>query len=87
MLPLVKALWRGDVEHRGKHWSFPAATAAPFASHNGIVARALERGLIVNSTHDTVIRLLPPLILDKKLVDLGCKLLDELFTEAASQQG
>ena len=52
-----------------------------------IVMRALERGLIVNSTHDTVIRLLPPLILDKKLVDLGCKLLDELFTEAASQQG
>lgn len=29
MLHLVKALWQGDVEHRGKHWSFPAATAAP----------------------------------------------------------
>ena len=54
-------------------------------SSKPIVARALERGLIVNSTHDTVIRLLPPLIIDRKLVDLGCKIIDELLTEAASQ--
>jgi predicted acetylornithine/succinylornithine family transaminase len=49
-----------------------------------IVVRALERGLILNSTHDTVIRLLPPLIIDRKLVDLGCQMLDELLTEAAA---
>lgn len=29
MLPLVRALWQGDVAHRGKNWSFPAATSAP----------------------------------------------------------
>ena len=29
MVPLLKKLWAGDVEHRGKHWSFPAVTAAP----------------------------------------------------------
>jgi len=50
-----------------------------------IVVRALERGLILNSTHDTVIRLLPPLIIDKKLVDQGCSILDELLSEEAAQ--
>ena len=29
MVPLLKKLWAGDVEHHGKHWSFPAVTAAP----------------------------------------------------------
>lgn len=27
MLPLVQALWKGDVEHDGKYWSFPKATS------------------------------------------------------------
>ena len=29
MLPALKALWQGDYEHRGKYWSFPAATSVP----------------------------------------------------------
>jgi alkanesulfonate monooxygenase SsuD/methylene tetrahydromethanopterin reductase-like flavin-dependent oxidoreductase (luciferase family) len=29
MLPVVKALWQGDYEHRGTHWSFPSATSVP----------------------------------------------------------
>jgi len=29
MLPLVKALWQGDVEHNGTYWQFPSATACP----------------------------------------------------------
>lgn len=29
MLPVLKALWRGDVAHEGKYWSFPTATACP----------------------------------------------------------
>ena len=29
MVPLLKQLWQGDVEHQGKHWSFPKATACP----------------------------------------------------------
>gem|GEM_PF-17384 len=29
MLPLVKQLWAGDVEHNGEHWQFPTATSCP----------------------------------------------------------
>jgi alkanesulfonate monooxygenase SsuD/methylene tetrahydromethanopterin reductase-like flavin-dependent oxidoreductase (luciferase family) len=29
MVPLLKALWAGDVEYRGKYWSFPKTTALP----------------------------------------------------------
>ncbi|HEV2550248.1 MAG TPA: LLM class flavin-dependent oxidoreductase [Stellaceae bacterium] len=29
MLPVVKALWQGDYEHRGAYWSFPSATSVP----------------------------------------------------------
>ena len=29
MLPVVKALWRGDCEHDGEFWSFPLATSVP----------------------------------------------------------
>ena len=46
------------------------------------VQKALERGLIINSTHDTALRFLPPLIVDKKLVDQACDVLDEILTEA-----
>ena len=29
MLPVLKALWAGDFEHKGKFWSFPTATSVP----------------------------------------------------------
>ena len=29
MLPVVRALWAGDVAHDGEFWSFPAATSVP----------------------------------------------------------
>lgn len=29
MLPLVKALWAGDVAHEGRFWQFPSATSCP----------------------------------------------------------
>ena len=29
MLPLVQALWKGDVEHNGDYWQFPSATSCP----------------------------------------------------------
>ncbi len=29
MLPLVRELWRGDVEHNGEYWQFPASTSCP----------------------------------------------------------
>ena len=28
-LPLVRALWQGDVEHNGEKWQFPKATSCP----------------------------------------------------------
>lgn len=29
MLPVVQALWKGDVEHNGAYWQFPKATSCP----------------------------------------------------------
>ena len=29
MLPLIPALWAGDVEHEGEYWQFPKSTACP----------------------------------------------------------
>ncbi len=29
MLPLVRQLWQGDVEHQGTYWQFPKATSCP----------------------------------------------------------
>ena len=29
MIPVVKALWKGDVEHNGEYWQFPTATSCP----------------------------------------------------------
>ena len=43
------------------------------------VQMAMDRGFIINSTHDTVLRFLPPLIVEKKHVDALCKMLDEIF--------
>ncbi|MDR3195371.1 MAG: aspartate aminotransferase family protein [Endomicrobium sp.] len=42
-----------------------------------IVNYCLEKGLIVNCTHDTILRLLPPLIITKKDVDRAMKILEE----------
>ena len=49
------------------------------------VQAALDRGLIINSTHDTVLRFLPPLIIEKKHVDQACAILDSIFTEASRE--
>ena len=29
MLPVVRALWQGDVEHDGQFWQFPRSTYCP----------------------------------------------------------
>jgi acetylornithine aminotransferase/acetylornithine/N-succinyldiaminopimelate aminotransferase len=44
--------------------------------------QALERGLIINSTHETTLRFLPPFIVNRKLIDKACGILGDLFTEA-----
>lgn len=49
---------------------------------NDLKTEALERGLLINVTHDNVVRLLPPLIIDEEqaqqIVDTVCDLLEEL---------
>jgi predicted acetylornithine/succinylornithine family transaminase len=49
------------------------------------VEQALERGLIINSTHDTVVRFLPPLIVGTREVDRACDILDSLFAAAPAK--
>lgn len=48
-----------------------------------IVAFCLEKGLIVNCTHNTVIRLLPPLTITKKDVDCAVNILDKALERFA----
>ncbi len=44
-----------------------------------IVSRCLEKGLIINFTRDTVLRFLPPLIVEKQHIDRCMQVLDEIF--------
>jgi acetylornithine/N-succinyldiaminopimelate aminotransferase len=46
------------------------------------VQSALEQGIIINSTHETVLRFLPPLIVEKKHVDQVLATLDSIFAKA-----
>jgi acetylornithine aminotransferase/acetylornithine/N-succinyldiaminopimelate aminotransferase len=41
-----------------------------------IVADLLEQGVLINRTHDTVLRFLPPYIIEKSHVDQVIRLLD-----------
>ena len=46
-----------------------------------LVNDCLERGFLVNCTLDTVLRFLPPLIVQESEVDLLITALDELFAK------
>jgi predicted acetylornithine/succinylornithine family transaminase len=46
-----------------------------------IVLDAMERGLLINCTHDTVLRFLPPYIVTEKEVDAAVKVLSKLFAK------
>jgi acetylornithine/N-succinyldiaminopimelate aminotransferase len=48
-----------------------------------IVQLCLKRGLLVNCTHQTVIRLLPALTITDEQIDQGCDILDEVLLAAA----
>ena len=43
-----------------------------------IVQKCLERGLLINCTHNTVLRLLPALNLPYELLDEGCSILEDV---------
>jgi acetylornithine aminotransferase/acetylornithine/N-succinyldiaminopimelate aminotransferase len=48
------------------------------------VAEMLKRRILINCTSDTVLRFLPPYILERAHVDTAIAALDEIFTEHAS---
>jgi len=47
------------------------------------VAEMLKRKIVINCTSDTVLRFLPPYILERSHVDTAIAALDEIFTEHA----
>jgi acetylornithine/N-succinyldiaminopimelate aminotransferase len=51
------------------------------------VAEMLKRHILINCTSDTVLRFLPPFILERSHVDTAIAALDEIFTEYAAAQG
>jgi len=50
------------------------------------VAEMLKRRILINCTSDTVLRFLPPYILERAHVDTAIAALDEIFTEYAAGQ-
>ena len=46
-----------------------------------IVEKCLERGFVINCTHDTVLRFAPPLIVEKDEIDQLIQVLDEVLRE------
>jgi acetylornithine/N-succinyldiaminopimelate aminotransferase len=50
-----------------------------------IVLDAIDAGLLVNCTHDTVLRMLPPYIITEKEIDRGIRILNKVFKAAAKR--
>ena len=48
-----------------------------------VVQQMLERKIVVNRTHERVVRMLPPYIIEKKHVDEVAKALDGVLSKAA----
>jgi acetylornithine aminotransferase len=82
----------GELETIGKKYSFVKdvrgiglmigmALDIPAAN---IVKKGHERGVLLNVTHDTVLRFVPPLVVSKQEVDKMIKLLDEIFAEVTA---
>lgn len=49
------------------------------APGKAIVEKCMEKGLLINCTHDTVLRLMPALNITRKDIDKAVKLLEEVF--------
>lgn len=54
-------------------------------SAKGFVEGAIEEGILLNVTQDTVLRFLPPFLLEEKHVDKGIKAVKKLLKEAQKQ--
>jgi acetylornithine/N-succinyldiaminopimelate aminotransferase len=46
-----------------------------------IVERCIEKGLLINCTHDRVLRLMPALNITRKEINQAIRILDKVFTE------
>ena len=49
------------------------------------VGKCMERGLLVNVTHETVVRLLPPLNVTAEQVEQGCEILTGVLREMSEE--
>jgi predicted acetylornithine/succinylornithine family transaminase len=49
------------------------------------VEKCMQRGVLLNATHDTVVRMLPPLTITEEQVDAGCDVLAEALREMAHE--
>ena len=51
-----------------------------------IVLDAMEQGLLINCTHETVLRFLPPYIVTETEIDRGIRILSRVLKTAAKPQ-
>lgn len=52
-----------------------------------VFLKALEAGLVINSTHQTVLRIMPALNVKKEELDKGLKILEEVLSSIGEQNG
>jgi acetylornithine/N-succinyldiaminopimelate aminotransferase len=57
------------------------------ATAKAVVAQLLQQGILINRTHETVLRFLPPYIIQKKHVDQVVRALDAALTAAKLSSG
>jgi acetylornithine/N-succinyldiaminopimelate aminotransferase len=57
------------------------------ATAKAVVAQLLQQGILINRTHETVLRFLPPYIIQKKHVDQVVRALDAALTAAEPNRG
>lgn len=84
MLPVVRALWQGDVAHNGEFWQFPSATSCPKPLQSEVPVWVAARSPI---TYDYALRekchvMCWPLTRGFEEAELYKKLLDEAVEKA-----
>jgi acetylornithine aminotransferase/acetylornithine/N-succinyldiaminopimelate aminotransferase len=86
-LTALQAKHPSIVDVRGKGLMLAAQVDSPDLAKT-VLAQLLERKIIINRTDETVLRFLPPFILETKHVDATLDALDEVLTgvEAATAQ-
>jgi acetylornithine/succinyldiaminopimelate/putrescine aminotransferase len=54
------------------------------APGGGVVSKCLERGLRINCTQDTVLRVMPPMIAEKEHIDKAMEILQGVLGDTDS---